>query len=109
MIGFAVLFGLIAVFLAQSWLNNAAEARMRSIDAQKRPMVATQTIVVAGKSLRFGNELSAQGLREISWPEAALPEGAFAKISDLLNDGKRVVLAAIEPNEPVLSVKITGP
>ena len=30
MIGFAVLFGLLAVFLAQTWLNNQADARLRS-------------------------------------------------------------------------------
>ena len=34
MIGFAVLFGLLAVFLAQTWLNNAADARLKSIEAQ---------------------------------------------------------------------------
>ena len=107
MIGFAVLFGLLAVFLAQSWLNNQADARMRSIDASKRP-VATQTIVVAAKPLRYGNELVPPSMREIAWPETALPVGAFAKIDDVLKDGKRIVLAAIEPNEPVLSVKITG-
>jgi pilus assembly protein CpaB len=32
-----------------------------------------------------------------------------SQIADLLKHGKRVVLTAIEPNEPVLSVKITGP
>ncbi len=108
MIGFAVLFGLLAVFLAQSWLNNQADVRMRNLEAQKRPM-STQTIVVAGKPLRFGNELTAQALQEIPWSENALPAGAFAKIGDLLAGGKRIVLAAIEVNEPILSVKITGP
>jgi pilus assembly protein CpaB len=108
MIGFAVLFGLLAVFVAQSWLTSAADARMKSLEAQKRPLV-TQTIVVAGKPLRFGNELSAQVLHEIPWSQDALPAGAFSKISDVLAGGKRVVLAAIEVNEPVLSVKITGP
>jgi pilus assembly protein CpaB len=107
MIGFAVLFGLLAVFLAQSWLNSAADARMRSFEASKRPLT-TQTIVVAAKALRYGNELAAPSLREIAWPEGALPAGAFASIGDVLKDGKRIVLAAIEPNEPVLSVKITG-
>jgi pilus assembly protein CpaB len=107
MIGFAVLFGLLAVVMAQSWLNNTAEARMRSLEASKKP-VATQTIVVAGKPLRYGNELTTQSLREITWSDAELPSGAFAKISDVLKDGKRIVLTAIEPNEPVLSVKITG-
>jgi pilus assembly protein CpaB len=108
MIGFAVLFGLLAVFVAQSWLTSAADARMKSLEAQKHPLV-TQTIVVASKPLRFGNELSAQVLHEIPWSEDSLPAGAFTKISDVLAGGKRVVLAAIEVNEPILSVKITGP
>jgi len=108
MIGFAALFGLLAVFLAQGWLNSQAEMRARNLDAQKKPM-ATQTMVVAGKSLRYGTELAAPLLREVPWPDMPLPEGAFAKISDVLKDGKRIVLTAIEPNEPVLSVKITGP
>jgi pilus assembly protein CpaB len=108
MIGFAALFGLLAVFLAQAWLNNQADARLRSLEAQKRP-IATQTIVVANKPLRFGNELTAQAMQEIPWAEEALPAGAFAKIDDVLSGGKRVVLAPIEVNEPVLSVKITGP
>ena len=108
MIGFAVLFGLLAVVMAQSWINSQADARMRSLEASKGPM-ATRTIVVAGKPLRYGHELTAQSLREIAWPDADLPNGAFAKIGDVLKDGKRIVLTAIEPNEPVLSVKITGP
>jgi pilus assembly protein CpaB len=108
MIGFAVLFGLLAVFIAQAWLNSQAEMRARSLDAQKKPL-ATKTIVVAAKPLRYGHELAAASLREIPWPEAALPAGASATIGDLLSAGKRIVLSAIEVNEPVLSVKITGP
>ena len=108
MIGFAVLFGLLAVFVAQSWLTSAADARMKSLEAQKRPLT-TQTIVVASKPLRFGNELTAPLLHEIPWSQDSLPAGAFSKISDLLAGGKRVVLSAVEVNEPILSVKITGP
>jgi pilus assembly protein CpaB len=108
MIGFAVLFGLLAVFVAQSWLTSAADARMKSLEAQKRPQT-TQTIVVAAKPLRFGNELNASLLREIPWSEESVPAGSFSKINDVLSPGKRVVLAAIEVNEPILSVKITGP
>jgi len=107
MIGFAALFGVLAVFLAQGWLNSQAEMRARNLDAQKKPM-ATQTMVVAAKPLRYGAELSAQLLREVPWPDMPLPEGAFARINDVLKDGKRIVLTAIEPNEAVLAVKITG-
>jgi pilus assembly protein CpaB len=109
MIGVAVLFGVFAVFLAQSWLNGQAEMRMRNLEAQKKPAV-TQKIVVATKPLRFGNELASSSLREVSWPEEALPAGAFSSISDIVDaGGRRVVLTAIDPNEPVLSSKITGP
>ena len=95
MIAFAVVFGLLAVFVAQTWLNSQAEMRMKSLEAQKKP-IATRTIVVAAKPLRFGNELTPEHLREMPWPETALPNGSFAKIADLLSDGKRVVLTPIE-------------
>ena len=82
--------------------------RAKSLESQKKPM-ATQTIVVASKPLRFGVELGAMSLREVAWPEDALPAGAFNKIADLTSRGRRVVLAAIEANEPILASKITGP
>jgi pilus assembly protein CpaB len=108
MIAFAVTFGLLAVFVAQSWLNSQAELRIKSLEANKKP-TNTRTIVVAAKPLRFGNELTAAQLREAAWPEDAVPAGSFAKISDLLSAGRRVALTAIEPNEPVLNNKVTGP
>ena len=106
MIAVAVVFGLLAVFVAQAWLNSQAEMRARNLDAQKKPL-ATQTIVVAAKPLRFGAELSGMSLREIPWTQDAVPPGAFSKISDLTST-RRVVLTAIEANEPILSSKITG-
>ena len=107
MIAFAVIFGLLAVFAAQSWLNSQAEMRMKNLEANKKP-TSTRTIVVAAKPLRFGTELVAGQLQEVDWPGQALPYGSFAKISEMTLDRKRVVLAAIEPNEPVLASKITG-
>jgi pilus assembly protein CpaB len=108
MIAFAVMFGLLAVFVAQAWLNSAAEQRMKSLEANKKP-VSTRTIVVAAKPLRFGNEVTREHLREVAWPEASLPAGSFAKADEILSGGKRVALAAVEPNEPMLASKMTGP
>jgi pilus assembly protein CpaB len=107
MIGFAIVFGLLAVFIAQIWLNNQANQRVKTIESSAKP-VSTQTIVVAKQPLRFGTELSASMLREVPWPSNAMPAGAFAKISDILSPGRRVVLSAIERDEPVLALKITG-
>jgi pilus assembly protein CpaB len=108
MIGFAVLFGLLAVFLAQIWLNNQADERLKSIEAQRKAAPPARSIVVANKPLRFGDELTSMSLHEMPWPESALPAGAFGKIADLMSS-KRVVLMPIDTNEAVLASKITGP
>jgi pilus assembly protein CpaB len=102
------LFGLIAVFLAQTWLNNQADARMRSLEAQRKSAPASHTMVVASKALRFGDELAAHSLREVPWPDDALPAGAFSRVAELTS-GKRVVLMPIDANEAILAAKITGP
>ena len=107
MIGFAVVFGLLAVFIAQVWLNNQASMQARNYEANKKTMT-TRTIVVAKQPLRFGTELSAAMLQEVPWPAESLPGGSFSAIKDILSGGRRVVLSAIEANEPVLALKITG-
>jgi pilus assembly protein CpaB len=107
MIGFAVVFGLLAVFIAQVWLNNQASMQAKNFEANKKP-VTTRTIVVAKQSLRFGTELNASMLQEVPWAAEAAPSGAFAKIDDILSGGRRVVLGAMEEHEPVLAIKITG-
>lgn len=107
MIAFAVVFGLLAVFIAQAWLSNQADMQAKHMQANKTP-VSTQTVVVAKQALRFGTELDASMLREVPWPAEAMPTGAFAKINDVMTGGRRVVLAAIETNEPLLALKITG-
>src|SRR5207302_524737 len=74
----------------------------------KTKPTATQSLVVASRALRFGNELSPAVLREMPWPAEAIPQGGFRSIQEMLSQGKRVVLTAIEANEPVLASKITG-
>jgi pilus assembly protein CpaB len=45
----------------------------------------------------------------VAWPEGATPAGTFSSIAELMNGGKRIVLASIEKNEPILRTKVTGP
>ena len=109
MVVLAGVFGLLAVFVAQAWLNRQDE-QMRLKNALNQPKpTATRTVVVASAPLRFGNLLSTSNLREAEWPEGALPEGSFSSIQDMLAPGKRIALSSIEPNEPVLATKLTGP
>ncbi len=63
-------------------------------------------------ALRYGDTLVADDVRAVAWPEAAMPEGVFATVEELLPedaDGDRTVLRAIEPGEPILAVKVTAP
>ncbi|MGN6308092.1 MAG: Flp pilus assembly protein CpaB [Xanthobacteraceae bacterium] len=97
----ALVMGALAAFLAVNWLRSQSQL------AGQQP---TQTVVVASSPLAVGSALSDSNTSEIPWAAAApLPDGAFTSKKDLLKDGKRLVLAAIERNEPVLRTKITAP
>jgi pilus assembly protein CpaB len=108
MIGIAIVFGLAAVFIAQKWLDRQSD-RLRQAHVAPAA-ISTATIVVVAAPLRFGTELSTQHLREIPWPQSAVPKGAFSSIKEIL-DGKtkRAALVAMDENEPILKSKITGP
>ena len=108
MVGFAVVFGLLAVFLANAWLNNRAAQQMRDLAAQQKAAPPAHTLVVAAKPLKFGDVITSSSLREIPWPDNAVPQGAFARIGEL-TASKRVVLIPIALNEPILASNITGP
>jgi pilus assembly protein CpaB len=107
MIAVAAVFGVLAVFLAQSWLNRQADMRMKTFEARKP--AATRTVVVARSPLRFGAALTTQNLREIEWPGEASPPNSFSSVAELTRGDKRVALASIEPNEVIVGNKITGP
>src|SRR3972149_6488761 len=99
MIGFAVVFGLLAVFIAQVWLNNQASMQARNYEANKKTMT-TRTTVVPKQPLRFGTDLNPAMLQEVPWP-------AEAGLGVSLPAGQRgwrrphgPLRPAIEANEP---------
>lgn len=95
----AVILGGIAAVLARNWLANRARMTQANVG----------TIVVAASPLAFGAELTMDNTKEIPWSTAVLPEGAFATRTDLLEGGRRMALALIARNEPILRSKITKP
>lgn len=97
----AVVLGAGAALWSRQWLLSHSRA---SEDAS--PIGA---IVVAAKPLAFGAVLTSDSLVEIPWAAKAAPQGAFTTTADLLKDGQRVVLAPLEPNEPVLRSKVSEP
>jgi pilus assembly protein CpaB len=107
MIGLAVIFGVIAVFLSNFWLNS----RQPEAAVVTANMHAEDMVVVAAAPLRFGDRLTRENLREIPWTAGALPAGAYHRTDDLLDAklGDRQALTAIGANEPILAWKVTGP
>ena len=121
MLGLALLLAVASVFLARSWIQD----RMQPVAAvQDKPQVETTKVVVAASQLHFGNKIRREHLRVVDWPAAAVPEGSFKSVDDILGkkeDAKkgagketnkeiraRVALRTIEVNEPILKSKITG-
>ena len=95
----ALVLGGIAAVLARNWLANHARSSQAGVG----------TIVVAAAPLAFGTQLTAQNITEIPWSTSVLPQGAFATKQALLKDGRRMALALIARNEPILLSKVTAP
>jgi pilus assembly protein CpaB len=110
MIGIAVVFGGLSILLADFWLKLQAEARVEPAEmVALAPPAKIATIVVADEPLRFGTALASARLKEMPWHHDALPLGAFGSLDELAGDGERVIISPIEPNEPVLLAKLSGP
>jgi pilus assembly protein CpaB len=109
MLGLAVVFGGISIFVADMLVKNkAGDGQAEVLPSEPLKTVEFRKIVVAKAALRYGMELTSDQLSEIDWPADALPEGAFASIADLTGSGRRIVLSPVEPNEPILAAKLSG-
>jgi pilus assembly protein CpaB len=99
-LGVAIVLGLVAVFLANSFFN-ASERR--------EAMSGTTKVAVAAVPLDYGVEITPEKIRFAEYPKASLPPGSYQNLAQLLPGGKkRVALAQILVNEPILSTKVSG-
>lgn len=99
-----------AASLTSTWLDDQRSRYEVSMVKEVAPAPVYKKIVVASTSVAHGQELTAKNTKVINWAGDELPPSAF-KATDALftGDGKRFALSAIEPNEPILSSKITAP
>jgi pilus assembly protein CpaB len=96
-----------AAFFTRVWLvSQSARAPSATEQVAANP---SHAIVVAARDLRYGDKLSADMLKLVSWPGDSIPRGAFLTKETVLGpSGSRVVLASVEENEPVLEQKLLG-
>lgn len=102
LLGAAVLIGLVAVFLANSYFSGVEQQQERFAEEQQ-----LSRIVVASQDVSFGTPLNAQNLRLANWPSASVPTGAFTSLAAATRGG-RVALRPIVVGEPVLASKVSG-
>jgi len=101
-LGVAILIGLAAVFLANSYLGRVEQQQTTSPQG-------TVKVAVASVPLDFGTPITPDKVRLVDWPAGSLPEGTFSSIPQLLPmNHTRVALRPMAANEPILRSKISG-
>jgi pilus assembly protein CpaB len=97
-----MVLGLVAVYLANTFLTSNAERA-------EQATVGTTKVAVAAVQLDYGVPLTAEKVRFVNYPTGSLPVGVFTKIGDLLPAGEqRVALRPMQVNEPILASKVSG-
>ncbi len=102
-LGLAILLGLAAVFVANSYLS--------SVEEQAEPIDNTLVgVAVPRVALEYGTTITEDKIRFVNLPRRSLPEGTFPTTKDLINPAQpRVALRPIAINEPIMASKISGP
>ncbi|SLN50673.1 Flp pilus assembly protein CpaB [Roseisalinus antarcticus] len=100
-----------AVYMAQGYFEET-QAQLAAQRAAAAQAVPTVEVFAVNRSIAYGEQLKREDVEVIRYAEPFLPEGAFRTEEELFPDGDdelRVVLRPMEPNEPVLAVKVTEP
>ena len=101
-LGVAILIGLAAVFLANSYLGRVEQQQTTTAQGMVK-------VAVAAVPLDFGSPITPDKIKLVDWPAGALPEGTFSSIPQLLPmNHTRVALRPMAANEPILRSKISG-
>ena len=103
-LGIAIVLGLIAVLLANTYLTG--RERQLETAEQTRGMVR---VAVAALPLAYGAEITADKVKFVQYPATSLPPGTYKSIPELLPEGKkRVALRPIQVNQPLLAADLSG-
>jgi len=98
----AIVFGTVAVMLANNWLNTqAAEERV----VVKEAIPVTRIAIAAG-DLDIGTKLSRANLTLAEWPKANTPKGAYENLEEL--EG-RITATKIVAGDVVIAAKLAAP
>ncbi len=101
-LGIAVILGVLAVFLANTYLSG----REKQLAASPEGMVR---VAVAAMPLDYGVDITPDKVKFVNYPATSLPPGVYKSIPELLPMGKRrVALRPIQVNQPLLAADLSG-
>jgi pilus assembly protein CpaB len=99
-LGIALVLGVLAVFLANTYLSGTE---------RKAQLGGTTKVAVATAPMAFGTDITPDKVRFVDFPNTSIPQGAFTNAAQLMPAGKRrVALLPIGVNEPILAAKISA-
>ncbi|GJL94639.1 MAG: hypothetical protein DHS20C05_10440 [Hyphococcus sp.] len=105
---YSVIAGLV---LAASALFLVYNSRTAIQPVEAAPMVVpTTTVLVTTEAIAFGQPIKADFVKEVSWPEDAVPEGIIQDRAMLNNgdQGVRIAIRSFVAGEPLLKSKVSG-
>lgn len=100
-----------AIYMVQGYFQQQNAA----LEAQRLAMaenVRTVDVFAVNRVMEFGEQITPEDIAVIKYAEPFLPEGVFRTEEELFPQGPeelRVVIRQMEPNEPILSAKVTAP
>ena len=100
-----------AIYMVQGYFQeqNAALAAQRAAMAEAVPTVG---VIAVNRVVEHGEQITEEDIVTIRYAEPFLPEGVFRTTEELFSNGPdefRVALRQMEPNEPIIAVKVTEP
>ncbi len=100
-----------AIYMVQGYFQeqNAALAAQRAAMAE---VVPTVDVIAVNRVVEHGEQITEEDIVTIRYAEPFLPEGVFRTAEELFSNGPdeyRVALRQMEPNEPIIAVKVTEP
>ena len=100
-----------AVYMAKGVFGDY-QAALAAERAARSAIVKTVDVYVVNKTVRYGDQITEDNIRQVAWPETAMPKGVFTSLDTLFPEGEkqfRTALRTMEENEPILAVKVTKP
>jgi pilus assembly protein CpaB len=107
-LGASAVLGVGALVVARVWLPAQAPHSTQVVQAAEQPGIP---VVIAASAINYGTRLEPRNLTVVRMPRAAVPQGSFQTVAQLMNQpgGAPVAIQPISVHEPVLPTRLSGP